>query len=485
MVTEKPPIDSDGYFSRRRGHGNFALASLVQLLTACMSVIIIVLVIQEGARLRERVAVQGREIEELSTLKDAVSDYQKKVVDYDKQVAAMNAQREVEVTFLKERLQALEAKIQTQCRNQQEGPGKSGVGHRVKRVVNSVTWPAGYGAGACLQGPPGIPGRDGRDGMPGRDCPCGSNKDVDECASNNGGCAQNCTNTVGSFVCSCRDGFVLNSDGLSCDDVDECAANNGGCYQNCTNTVGSFFCSCGGDYVSNTSGLAGGALPSCKAYITAGLSHGDGQYIVQPDPYSESFSVYCDQTTLGGGWMRFYYKDGPNTCHNYQGITWTGCIIDKIGATDFLVSDDITTGNTDQSWLFRGFGLKSLVCYNSPCSSYATLEDLYGINTLQGVANLGNCRTPSGSQWSQGYTGSYVFLNGTLETLGSWTKMRVGCNHPYTYAAVGQVTKIRFGGGPYHSGEFVHSSCNAYAINYQNSITSRWNTNNVRVMWIR
>jgi len=40
--------------------------------------------------------------------------------------------------------------------------------------------------------------------------------DVDECATNNGGCAHNCTNTDGSFVCSCRTGFTLASDGLGC-----------------------------------------------------------------------------------------------------------------------------------------------------------------------------------------------------------------------------------------------------------------------------
>jgi len=40
---------------------------------------------------------------------------------------------------------------------------------------------------------------------------------VDECATNNGGCAHICTNTDGSFVCSCRTGFTLASDGLGCD----------------------------------------------------------------------------------------------------------------------------------------------------------------------------------------------------------------------------------------------------------------------------
>ena len=39
---------------------------------------------------------------------------------------------------------------------------------------------------------------------------------VSECGFNNGGCSQKCSNSSGSFVCSCREGFVLLSDGFSC-----------------------------------------------------------------------------------------------------------------------------------------------------------------------------------------------------------------------------------------------------------------------------
>ena len=39
---------------------------------------------------------------------------------------------------------------------------------------------------------------------------------VNECATNNGGCAHTCMDTVGSFTCSCRSGFVLASNGLDC-----------------------------------------------------------------------------------------------------------------------------------------------------------------------------------------------------------------------------------------------------------------------------
>ena len=43
--------------------------------------------------------------------------------------------------------------------------------------------------------------------------------DVDECQNNNGGCEQNCTNTVGSFFCNCVDGFLLGANLLGCDGI--------------------------------------------------------------------------------------------------------------------------------------------------------------------------------------------------------------------------------------------------------------------------
>ena len=41
--------------------------------------------------------------------------------------------------------------------------------------------------------------------------------DVDECALDIDGCDQGCNNTVGSFNCTCMEGYVLNEDGFSCD----------------------------------------------------------------------------------------------------------------------------------------------------------------------------------------------------------------------------------------------------------------------------
>ena len=50
--------------------------------------------------------------------------------------------------------------------------------------------------------------------------------DINECLSNKGGCSQTCTNTIGSFVCSCQNGFVLDSDNLTCQGKVKCVCRN-------------------------------------------------------------------------------------------------------------------------------------------------------------------------------------------------------------------------------------------------------------------
>jgi hypothetical protein len=67
--------------------------------------------------------------------------------------------------------------------------------------------------------------------------------DINECLTGNGGCDTNatCTNTVGSFSCACK--AFWSGNGKTCTDIDECATNNGGCgaatAYKCSNNVGS------------------------------------------------------------------------------------------------------------------------------------------------------------------------------------------------------------------------------------------------------
>ena len=40
--------------------------------------------------------------------------------------------------------------------------------------------------------------------------------DINECSEGTSGCAQVCTNTIGSYNCSCNQGYHLEIDGQTC-----------------------------------------------------------------------------------------------------------------------------------------------------------------------------------------------------------------------------------------------------------------------------
>ena len=43
--------------------------------------------------------------------------------------------------------------------------------------------------------------------------------DVDECIGGTHNCAQNCDNTVGSYTCSCDEGYTTTDNGATCDGI--------------------------------------------------------------------------------------------------------------------------------------------------------------------------------------------------------------------------------------------------------------------------
>ncbi|XP_052806502.1 mucin-4-like [Mya arenaria] len=71
-------------------------------------------------------------------------------------------------------------------------------------------------------------------------------EDIDECNTTTP-CDSNsvCTNTPGSYYCTCNMGFRLSTSNRTvCLDINECNEATSGCDQICNNTVGSFECSC-------------------------------------------------------------------------------------------------------------------------------------------------------------------------------------------------------------------------------------------------
>ncbi|XP_055677103.1 tolloid-like protein 1 isoform X1 [Lutzomyia longipalpis] len=57
--------------------------------------------------------------------------------------------------------------------------------------------------------------------------------DIDECQVNNGGCQHECKNTIGSYICSCHNGFTLHDNGHDCKE--------GGCKHEITSPHGQIF----------------------------------------------------------------------------------------------------------------------------------------------------------------------------------------------------------------------------------------------------
>ena len=46
--------------------------------------------------------------------------------------------------------------------------------------------------------------------------------DIDECMEQTDNCEQICGNTIGSYKCFCRDGFIIDEDGYTCDGKNNC-----------------------------------------------------------------------------------------------------------------------------------------------------------------------------------------------------------------------------------------------------------------------
>ena len=93
--------------------------------------------------------------------------------------------------------------------------------------------------------------------------------DIDECSEGISGCPHLCINIIGSYSCNCHNGYQLASDNHTCfgkiiialfiidiaydvTDINECTSQNGGCQQICTNTNGSFQCSCYSGFSGDT-----------------------------------------------------------------------------------------------------------------------------------------------------------------------------------------------------------------------------------------
>ena len=148
--------------------------------------------------------------------------------------------------------------------------------------------------------------------------------DFDECSIDNGGCDHNCDNTIGSYECSCNNGYELASDGKKCQgmkaikyvelandsyfytDNNECNTGNGECDHICNNTIGSYKCSCTNGFYLDSNGV------SCKGLVIILYNYITLQIIISID-IDECITDNggCNQTCIN--------NNGSYTCLCHQG----------------------------------------------------------------------------------------------------------------------------------------------------------------------
>ncbi|EAL71369.1 hypothetical protein DDB_G0272434 [Dictyostelium discoideum AX4] len=167
-------------------------------------------------------------------------------------------------------------------------------------------------------------------------CVCPSNgfsnngtycEDIDECLDGkNGGCQQNCKNSIGSFECSCDPGYNLN--GLSCDDINECETQDNKCFgefTSCQNTVGSYLCVCpsidgfsnNGTYCEDIDECSSKELNECG--LNTVCENRNGSYICQcsPSDYSHSSQFTCEPKPII---TNFYQKPSRSNVFIVEGL---------------------------------------------------------------------------------------------------------------------------------------------------------------------
>ncbi|NXM78095.1 MATN2 protein, partial [Serilophus lunatus] len=73
----------------------------------------------------------------------------------------------------------------------------------------------------------------------------------DLCAVEKHACEQICVNMPGSYICQCYEGYELDANGKTCVVVDYCALDNQGCQHECVNTEDSYYCRCHPGFILN------------------------------------------------------------------------------------------------------------------------------------------------------------------------------------------------------------------------------------------
>uniref|UniRef100_A0A8D0H2R0 Matrilin 2 n=1 Tax=Sphenodon punctatus TaxID=8508 RepID=A0A8D0H2R0_SPHPU len=136
------------------------------------------------------------------------------------------------------------------------------------------------------------------------------------------GCDHFCINTPGSYVCKCKQGYILNSDQRTCSTQDLCAVEKHACEQICVNTPGSYVCQCYDGYELDEDGK------KCIVVDYCVLEHGCQHECVAAD---DSYYCRCHQG--------FILNPDKKTCRrpDYCALQDHGCQQECVSTDDSYV----------------------------------------------------------------------------------------------------------------------------------------------------
>uniref|UniRef100_A0A3Q3JRX3 Growth arrest-specific 6 n=1 Tax=Monopterus albus TaxID=43700 RepID=A0A3Q3JRX3_MONAL len=180
-------------------------------------------------------------------------------------------------------------------------------------------------------------------------------KDVDECSKGNGGCDHVCNNTMGSYRCSCHQGYML-VDRRSCNDVDECEDPDVCGTARCENTEGGYDCLCDTGYVYDNESKSCVDMDECEANVC------EQECLNTPG----SFRCFCDgrQSTKLGQDLRSCKSLKRNSRSLYLGRMFSGVPVVRLRFrrrihTGFSAEFDFRSYDSEGVIFFAGGHLNS------------------------------------------------------------------------------------------------------------------------------